>query len=87
MKKLNFKNVSKDVWVRVIALFLVWLNLISVHFFGFELIPYADEQIYEGISILLTVAITFWSSWKNNSFTEAGQKADKLLEELKKQEE
>lgn len=85
MKKFNWKGVSKEVWVRVIAMFLVWINLISVHFFGFELIPYADEQIYEGVSILLTVVITFWTAWKNNSFTYAGQEADKRLEELKKE--
>lgn len=83
MKKFNFKNVSMEVWVRVIALFLVWINLISVNFFGFDLIPFADEQVYEGVSVVLAVVISVWTTWKNNSFTSQAIDADEYLKELR----
>lgn len=69
--------------MRVIALFLVLANQISVSFLDFKLIPFADEQIYEGVSIVVTTAVAFWTSWKNNSFRDEAQEADIYLAELK----
>ena len=80
---MNFKNVDKSVWVRVIALFLVLANQISVSFFEFKLLPFADEEIYEGVSIVVTTLVAFWTSWKNNSFTDEAQEADVYLKEYK----
>lgn len=76
---MNLKEVSKATWVRMIALFLVLINQISVSFLGFELLPFGEEQIYEGVSVVVLVIVTIWTSWKNNSFTEKAQKADKHL--------
>lgn len=81
---MNIKNVDKSVWVRIIALFLVLINQISVSFFDFQLIPYADEQIYEAVSIVVTTAIAFWTAWKNNSFTQEAQLADEYLKEQRR---
>lgn len=80
---MNFKNVEKSVWVRVIALFLVLSNQISVSFFEFKLLPFADEEIYEGVSIVVTALVTIWTSWKNNSFTEEAQIADEFIKNEK----
>lgn len=76
---MNIKGVDKSVWVRVIALFLVLANQISVSFFEFKLLPFADEEIYEGVSIVVTALVTIWTSWKNNSFTEEAQIADEFV--------
>ena len=84
---MNIKNVDKSVWVRVVALILVLANQISVSFFEFKLLPFADEEIYEGVSIVVTTLVAFWTSWKNNSFTDEAQIADEYLrqeKELKK---
>lgn len=78
---MNIKGVDKQTWVRVIALFLVLANQISVSFLDFKLIPFAEEEIYEGVSLVLTTLVTLWTSWKNNSFTDKAQEADKLLKE------
>ena len=80
---MNIKKVDKSVWVRVIALFLVLANQISVSFFEFKLLPFADEEIYEGVSIVVTTAVAFWTSWKNNSFTDEAQIADEYLKQEK----
>lgn len=84
MKKLNWKGVAKETWVRIIALFLIWVNLISVSIFDFELIPFSDAQIYEGVSVLLTVLVTFWTTWKNNDFTPEAQEFIAKMRETKK---
>ena len=76
---MNLKGVTKDTWVRIIALFLVLINQISISFFSFELIPFGDDQIYEGVSVVVTVVVVIWSAWKNNSFTKKAQEADKVL--------
>lgn len=80
---MTFKNPNKATWVRVIALFLVLANQISVSFFEFKLLPFADEEIYEGVSIIVTALVTIWTSWKNNSFTNEAQEADVYLKEQK----
>lgn len=77
--KFNFKGVSKGTWVRIISLFLVLINQISVSLFKFQLLPFEDEQIYEGVSTVLTFIVALWTAWENNSFTEKAQEADKLL--------
>mgnify|MGYP001091642011 CR=1 FL=1 len=84
MNKWNLKGVTKDTWARTIALFLVLINQISIGFFNHQLIPFAEEQIYEGVSTILTIIIAIWTSWKNNSFTAFAQEADLILKEKKK---
>lgn len=81
--KLNFKDVDKSTWVRVIGLLLILINQISVSFFKFTLLDFADEEIYEGVSTILTVLISVWVGWKNNSFTDKAQEADKVLKSNK----
>jgi len=83
MKKVNLKGVSKAVWIRIVALFLVLANLISVHIFDFQLIPFTDEEIYEAVSWIVGVIAIWISTYKNNSFTEEAQEADKVLQDLK----
>ncbi|MDD2297410.1 MAG: SPP1 phage holin family protein [Sphaerochaetaceae bacterium] len=76
---MRFKGVTKQTWTRIIGLFLILINQISISFFQFQLLPFGDEQIYEGISVVLTVMASIWTAWKNNSFTLAAQNADVLM--------
>jgi SPP1 family holin len=76
---MNLKGVSKDTWVRIIVLALILVNQVSVTVFGNQLLPFSDEQLYEGISTGLTIAVAIWTTWKNNSFTTEAQRADQLI--------
>jgi SPP1 family holin len=76
---MNLKGVSKDTWVRIIVLVLILVNQVSVTVFGNQLLPFSDEQLYEGISTGLTIAVAIWTTWKNNSFTTEAQRADQLI--------
>lgn len=81
---MNLKGVSKDTWVRVLALVAILVNQVSISLYGVQLLPFDDEQIYEGISTVLTIVISMWATWKNNSFTTEAQRADNHLQNLKK---
>lgn len=79
MKKINFAGVDKSTWIRVIGLFLVLANQISISFFEFNLLGNSDEKIYEAVSTVLTVSMAIFAGWKNNSFTEEAQLADEII--------
>jgi SPP1 family holin len=76
---MNLKGVTKSTWVRLISMLLVFVNLIARELFNFELLPFDDTEINDGVSVLLTVVIATWGTWKNNSVTAKAQEADKVL--------
>ncbi len=81
--KFNFKNVSKGTWVRIISLILLAINQIATSVFNYQLLPFSDEEVYEGVSTILTIILMVVNTWKNNSFTEQAQEADALLKQRK----
>lgn len=50
---------------------------------GWNPLPFSEEGVYEGISLLLTVGASLWAWWKNNSFTPAAREADRYLQAVK----
>ncbi|PJH64375.1 SPP1 phage holin family protein [Salmonella enterica] len=80
---MNLKGITKGTWVRTVALFLVLINQIAVSFFGFDL-GLADEQIYQGVSTVVTVITSLLAGYKNNSVTKPAQEADVVLKQKKK---
>lgn len=68
--------------VRTIVLVITLLNTILTAF-GVNPLPFSDDQIYEIVSALVTVGVSLWAWWKNNSFTKAAIAADEVLAELK----
>lgn len=81
---INLRDVPVKTWVRIIALFLILVNQISISLFEFQLLPFSDESIYEGVSTVLTIVVSVLSAWYNNSFTDEAQIADEQLKLLKK---
>ncbi|GIN71116.1 hypothetical protein J14TS2_15910 [Bacillus sp. J14TS2] len=77
------KNITKATWTRIIVLFLVLINQVSISFFEFEILPFDESNIYEGVSVVLTVGVTIWTAWKNNSITDEAKQADEYLNDLR----
>lgn len=73
------KGVSVATWTRMVVLVLLLINQVSISIFNFTLLPFEDESIYEGVSTVLTFVASLVAGWKNNSFTEKAQEADKIL--------
>lgn len=75
---------SKETWIRTAVLAVSLINQILT-VFGKNPLPFSDEAVYEGISVLLTTGASLWAWWKNNSFSAAAVAADYYLKALKKE--
>lgn len=54
---------------------------------GRQAIPITEDEVYQLITLVVTIAATLWSWWKNNSFTVPALKADEYLDKLRKEEQ
>ena len=77
--KVNLKGVDKATWVRTVTLVLVLLNQLGTSMFKFKLLPFTDAEINEGVAVVLTIGMSIWAGWRNNSFTEEAQSADRVI--------
>ncbi|GLO65265.1 MULTISPECIES: phage holin [Oceanobacillus] len=69
-------------WVRLFILIVVFANTVSM-IFGHQLIPFSNEEIATGLSVLALALSEIWNHWKNNSYTKSAKEADKYLKQLK----
>jgi len=72
----------KQAIVRLVVLVILLVNQTLITL-GWNPLPFSEEQIYEAISSVATVAMAVWAWWKNNSVTKEAQKADVILREMK----
>ena len=81
-KKLNLKGVSVETWIRTALLLFAIVNQILTAS-GYEVLPFSEEEVTDLVSAIFTgvAALVCW--WKNNSFTDKAQKADKVLRKEK----
>ena len=81
---MKFKNMTAGALVRTVTLAVALLNLVLTSF-GKNPLPFSDEQVYTGLSALVTVAAALAAWWKNNSFTDSARRADELLRVLQQE--
>ena len=79
------KNVKIDTIIRTIVLTIALVNQ-GLAIFGKEAFPITEDQVYQSVTVIATIASAVWAWWKNNSFTQNAIKADKILDQLKKGE-
>ena len=75
-------SIKTDTIIRTVVLGISLINQIIV-MCGLNPLPFADDEIYAFVSTLVTVAVSIWSWWKNNSFTKAAQAADDVKSAIK----
>lgn len=76
------KSIKKETIVRTIVLIIALVNSILT-MCNINPLPFSDEQIYQGVSAIVTIAATLWAWWKNNSFTKEAIEADEYKKEIK----
>jgi len=71
-------GIQKGTVMRTAVLLLALVNT-TLQLFGFDILPFTENEVEIGVSALLnmTAALTAW--WWNNSFTEKAREADKHL--------
>ena len=78
MKKINLKGVTVQTWASSIVLLLALVSQLCV-ILGKRSEAIDVDQWQEYVTYALTVISSIWAWWKNNSFTDKAQNADKLL--------
>lgn len=75
-------KISSGTIARTIILALALINqLLSAT--GHAVIPIEDETIEMAVSYVVTVIVTLWTYWKNNSWTQAALRGDQVMHEIK----
>lgn len=80
-KKINLEGVTPETWARTIIMILALVNQFLM-IFGKEQIPFAEDSIYQFISMIATAVSTLWVWWKNNSFSVSAQDGDRVMKAL-----
>ena len=78
MKKLNFKGVTSQTWVRTIVLIIALIGQFLV-ILGRKTEAINIDQWTEYVTYAVTAISSVWAWWKNNSFTQKAQEADNIL--------
>ena len=78
------KKVKSDTIIRTIILILALANQVLA-IMGKQAIPVTEDEVYQLVTLLITIGAALWSWWKNNSFTLPAIKADEYLAKLRKE--
>lgn len=73
-----------DTIARTVILAVALINQVLA-ILGKDKLPFADEDIYQVVTLLFTIASSAWAWFKNNSITKNAIKADEYLAGLKQQ--
>ena len=78
-------NVKASTIIRTIVLAVVLVNnILTMN--GLNPLPFSEDELYEIVSEIATIAASIWAWWENNSFTKAAIKADEEYERIKAEE-
>lgn len=76
-------KVETSTIVRTIVLIIALINqILSVT--GHSPLPITDDQINELVTLAITICVSIWTWWKNNSFTQSALMADEYRKKIKK---
>ena len=78
-------KVKAETIIRTIILIIALANQ-ALAIMGKQAIPVTEDEVYQLVTLLITIGAALWSWWKNNSFTPDAIKADEYLEKLRKEE-
>ena len=75
----NPKNNKTAGIVRLVVLLILLINQTLISF-GYNPLPFSEEQIYEGVSTLALTASAIYTWYRNNNVTKAAEEAQVVLE-------
>lgn len=78
------KRVTPDTIARTVCLGLALINQVLA-VLGKEVLPFAEDEIYQFVSLSFTIVTAGVAWWKNNSFTRAAIATDQLRPIVKEQ--
>ena len=82
MKKLNLKGITSEAVISIILQIIAVVNM-ALQMIGFDTLPISNENVTVIISLLFTIIITAWNTWKNRNLTKASQEAQQITDMIK----
>ena len=78
-------KIKTETIIRTIVLILALANQVLA-IYGKDKIPITEDEVYQLVTLIVTVVTSLWAWWKNNSFTQPAIKADEYMEMLRKEQ-
>ena len=78
----NPKNNKTAGIVRLVVLLILLCNQTLISF-GYNPLPFSEDQIYEGVSSVALAASAVYAWWKHNNITKESEEAQVVLERKK----
>lgn len=78
-------KIKPETIIRTIVLVLALANQVLA-IYGKEALPITEDEVYQAITLIVTIATSLWAWWKNNSFTQPAIEADAYMEQLREEE-
>lgn len=69
---------DKATIARTAALVVALANQVLT-FVGMNPLPFSEEEVYAGVTTLLTVTVSLWAWWKNNNVSKKAQRNKEFL--------
>ena len=77
-------KVKLETIIRTIVLILALTNQFLA-IYGREAIPITEDEVYQAVTLIVTIGSSIWAWWKNNSFTSEAIAGDELMNRLKEE--
>lgn len=77
------KKIKPHTYVSIIMILFLICNTISVYVGGSPIIKFSEEQITDGVNIILNIVFICYTFWKNQSITSAALATDDVLTMLR----
>lgn len=73
---------NNNTLVRLIVMIVVMINSAGT-MYGYNLIPFTEDEISMGISAVALVISEIWNHYKNNNYSQHAKEAQDKLDEMK----
>lgn len=77
------ENGKKAAVARLVVLVILVVNQFLATVFGWNPLPFTEEEIYAGVSAVLMAAQGIYVWYRNNNVTDEAQEAQKVLDAKK----
>lgn len=82
MKRINLKGVTAETVISIVLQIIAVANM-GLQMFGYETLPIDNVAVSNIISIIFTIVISAWNTWKNRNLTKPSQTAQQITDMIK----
>lgn len=77
-------KVKTDTIIRTIVLIIALVNQVLA-IMGKQAFPVTEDEVYQVVTLIVTIGASIWAWWKNNSFSAEAIAGDNLMNKLRKE--